>query len=219
MNQPVETNLRTYERSVGIYDKDTLRQGEERVLSLLHGRVLDLGCGTGRTTGHIAKTCDVIGIDYSPAMIRRAQERYPHIDFRVMNAVRLDLPDASFDSAYFSFNGLDYLYPLDERIGAFRQIRRVLKPGGLFMYSSHVKLGRPVSLGAVARRMYGWIHKIANGIESPYFSSSTINGILVTYCDSFSEQLQLLSDTGFMLEDFFYVKGDTEMLFIARTRP
>lgn len=50
-------------------------------------RVLDLGCGTGYLTNLIAESgADVIGIDNSETMIRKAKSAYPDIDFKVMSA-------------------------------------------------------------------------------------------------------------------------------------
>lgn len=50
-------------------------------------RILDLGCGTGYLTNLIAASgADVIGIDNSEAMIIKAKNTYPDIDFKGMSA-------------------------------------------------------------------------------------------------------------------------------------
>lgn len=106
--------------------------------TLAGARFLDIGVGTGRTTGHLAgRVADYVGIDYSPAMIERARERFPVADLRVMDARDLaGLDSGSFDIALFSFNGIDYVSPADRHrvLGA---VRRVLKVGGAFLFSSH----------------------------------------------------------------------------------
>lgn len=99
--------------------------------------VLDLGCGAGWTTAHIHKVTDrVIGTDLSEVMIEVARQKHAGIEFRVMDASRFDLPDGSFDVVVFSYNGLCYLYPEEKRTASIREIHRVLKPGGKFIFSS-----------------------------------------------------------------------------------
>jgi SAM-dependent methyltransferase len=79
----------------------------------------------------------VTAIDYSWAMIARAQRSSQTLQLVQMDAAQLAFRDASFDHALFSFNGLDYIYPYSRRIQTFLEIRRVLRPGGWLIYSSH----------------------------------------------------------------------------------
>jgi len=92
-------------------------------------RVLDLGCGTGVLTNEISGfTDEVIGIDSSPAMVKKAKELFPHLEFIVMDACSLDWKDhfdAVFSNAVFHFiKSQDIL--LDN-------IYKVLKPKGLLI--------------------------------------------------------------------------------------
>lgn len=104
-------------------------------------RVLDLGCGVGRTTRALAERgFDVIGVDISVTMVRRAREEYPDLDVRVGDATALDFPTDEFDYVLFSHGGLDYSHPERKRLEALREIRRVLKPGGLFVFAGHNSL-------------------------------------------------------------------------------
>lgn len=104
--------------------------------------ILDIGCGTGRTSIPLARMgYGVTGIDISARMLAgaRARARRDHLelDFRVMDAMRLDIPDEAFDSALFSYNGIELLPGIDGKRRAFREVRRILKPGGHFVLSSH----------------------------------------------------------------------------------
>jgi SAM-dependent methyltransferase len=146
---------------------------EEDVVSryFLPGRrVLDLGCGYGRTTVSLKRRgYDVVGVDIVDRMIESARLAHPDIDYRVMDACALDFPDESFDYVLFSFNGLDCILPESRRLKAMMEIRRVLKPGGTFVFSSHNWLpylilpnhwrsGRFLSFlrsGVLTRRWYG----------------------------------------------------------------
>lgn len=105
-------------------------------------QLIDLGCGGGRTSGSLAKAgYAVTAIDLSQPLIERARERYPGLDFRIMNAAALEFPNKSFDAALFSFNGIDGLFPLTDRLRCLAEVWRVLKPGGVFIMSTHNLLG------------------------------------------------------------------------------
>jgi SAM-dependent methyltransferase len=101
--------------------------------------ILDLGVGTGRTYPALAKRGSrYIGIDYSEAMVQASKSRFPEGDFRVADASDLSaFQDASFDVIVFSYNGIDYLHPYALREKAFSEIKRLLKPGGVLIFSSH----------------------------------------------------------------------------------
>ncbi len=139
--------------SVREYSKKYLRAGEEHVIReyMPSGSdILDLGCGAGRTTTFIhEKGCDVVGVDISGPLVDQARKNFPGIDFRVMDARKLGFKDGSFDAVFFSFNGIDNLASLSERRRAMSEIKRVLRPGGFFIYSSHNSL-------AVPRTPTGW---------------------------------------------------------------
>jgi len=101
-------------------------------------RVLDIGCGAGRTTSFLAEEgYDVVGIDLSHVLIKSAQSRFPSINFRVMDAGDLLFENDSFDAAIFSFNGLDCVAPVGTRLQILKEVLRVVKPGGRFYLSSH----------------------------------------------------------------------------------
>lgn len=101
--------------------------------------ILDVGVGAGRTTAFLAPTARrYLGIDYAAAMITACRERFPALDFKVADAADLSfLPDGGFDVAFFSFNGIDYLPGDAERVACLRELRRVTRPGGRIVISSH----------------------------------------------------------------------------------
>jgi len=101
--------------------------------------ILDLGVGGGRTTPYLSTIASrYVGLDYSEGMIQICRSKFPHLQFEIADASDLSqYEDASFDAVVFSFNGLDYLTPDEKRESCLRECQRVLKPGGVFIFSSH----------------------------------------------------------------------------------
>jgi ubiquinone/menaquinone biosynthesis C-methylase UbiE len=101
--------------------------------------VLDLGVGGGRTTSYLSKIASrYVGVDYSEAMIQACRNKFPDLHFLLADASDLSpFEDASFDAIVFSFNGLDCVVPDEKRLRCLRECRRVLRPAGVLVFSSH----------------------------------------------------------------------------------
>jgi SAM-dependent methyltransferase len=98
-------------------------------------RVLDAGCGAGRTSEWLAEQgAEVIGIDASPEMLRRARERVPAASFAVADlAEPLAFEDGSFDVAVAAL----VMHYLRDWVPTLHELRRVLRPDGAFVLSTH----------------------------------------------------------------------------------
>ena len=77
----------------------------------------------------------MVGIDINEDMVKEAKNDHPNMDIRQMDACDLKFPDESFDTVFFPFHGIDYIYP--DIYKAVSEARRVLKPEGVFIMSSH----------------------------------------------------------------------------------
>jgi trans-aconitate 2-methyltransferase len=92
-------------------------------------KILDLGCGTGQLTDKIAATgAEVVGIDRSAAMIAKAKENYPDIQFLVADGANFSFPEP-FD-AIFSNAALHWIKPPEAAIACIWQ---ALKSDGRFI--------------------------------------------------------------------------------------
>lgn len=98
-------------------------------------RVLDLACGTGLVTGYAAAKAGskgaVVGYDPTPDLLEAARNRsYGGASVALLEGYGEEMPfeDDSFDVALCS-QGLQYV---TDREKVFAEIKRVLKPGGLF---------------------------------------------------------------------------------------
>jgi SAM-dependent methyltransferase len=107
------------------------------------GRLVDLGCGSGRLAVHFAaRGFDVLGVDLSLEMLRVLQEKAQAAGVVVApllaNLCELDcLPSEQFDYALSMFSTLGMISGPDERLQALRQTLRILKPGGRFAVHAH----------------------------------------------------------------------------------
>lgn len=109
-----------------------------RVLAManlkLGDRVLDIACGTGALTYQIAEsigsTGQVTGVDINPEMLRVAAsvsgETACEIDWRECDAQKLSFDAGSFDAVFCQL-GLMFM---PDKVAAFREMLRVVKPGG-----------------------------------------------------------------------------------------
>jgi len=98
-------------------------------------RVLDVGCGSGWATRLMAEKAQrgrVVGIDIADEMIaiaREASASSSNVEFRVASAERLPFPDDEFTHAF----SMESLYYYADVLVALKEIKRVLKPEGLFV--------------------------------------------------------------------------------------
>jgi ubiquinone/menaquinone biosynthesis C-methylase UbiE len=93
--------------------------------------VLEVGCGTGNYIAEIATAigCRCTGIDPSEEMVSRARSRCPSsVTILSEAAEALSLDEASFDSVF----NVDVVHHLSDRLRAFAEAFRVLRPGAAF---------------------------------------------------------------------------------------
>jgi len=144
-------------KAVALYTSTgQLQKPEETILRLLQTelpspRILDIGVGGGRTTRYLAAWArEYVGIDYSEGMIDACREKFKNsinVRFLLCDARCMQpFTDEYFDLVVFSFNGLDYVGH-EDRIRILGEVKRVLRRGGEFMFSSHNLRSAPSLFG------------------------------------------------------------------------
>ncbi|HCL83705.1 MAG TPA: hypothetical protein DIC22_07010 [Chitinophagaceae bacterium] len=100
--------------------------------------VLEISSGTGRLTRHLRKyfplTTRLIASDISSDMLQVAREQLkdPSIEFQIADAQQLPFADGSFDLVVCQ-HGLMFL---PDKLKGFKEVFRVLKPGGRFIFAT-----------------------------------------------------------------------------------
>lgn len=190
--------------------------------------VLDLGIGTGRTTRYVAPLAGrYVGVDYSPVMVDHVGRNLPDIDVRLLDMRDLgDFATDSFDCVLALCNLLDAVSH-EDRLKTLSEIHRVLRGGGVLIFSSHNRRHRfagsaprldisrnPVTqlrnllLHARRLRRFGRLRRYRRE-ESDYALFSDIGhdfGMLHYYIDR-STQARQLEEAGFALVEAFARDG------------
>lgn len=99
--------------------------------------VLEIGSGPGEVSGFLSKHgVKCLGTDLSPQMIENAQRYFPEIQFEVQDFLNLTYAENRFAGviAYYAVVNLT----MGEIKKGFEEVMRVLKPGGLFLFTFHI---------------------------------------------------------------------------------
>jgi SAM-dependent methyltransferase len=117
------------------FDREQLVRFAEETAG--RGQVCDMGCGPGQVARYLHDAgAEVFGLDLSPRTVELARRLNPDVSFREANMLALDLPDgalAGIAAFYAIVNIPEELLP-----SAFREMHRVLQPGGLLLLAFHV---------------------------------------------------------------------------------
>jgi ubiquinone/menaquinone biosynthesis C-methylase UbiE len=101
------------------------------------GEVCDMGCGPGHVARYLRDAgATVFGLDLSAGMLEQARRLNPDILFREGNMMALDLPDETLAGiiAFYSIVNI----PREFLPVVFREMARVLQPGGQLFLAFHI---------------------------------------------------------------------------------
>ena len=157
--------------------------------------VLEIACGGGQSAVHVAERgARVTGVDFSSEQLTHArafaQSKKVQVRFIESNVEDLSmLADSSFDIA-FSAYALGFVEDIH---GTFGEIRRVLRPGGLFAFSW-------------ASPMFAITRDGTLDLKRSYFDRSPIvftdqNGTEVDFHRTYGDWLRALTEAGLVVTD------------------
>ena len=146
---PNDSDVGRFGRWAPTYERSTMQRWlfgpvHARMLDLLTasgpsmspGRVVDVGCGTGRLLRTVAERwpqAELIGVDAAAGMVAQARRLNPKARFENAVAESLPLPDASADLVLSS---ISFHHWADQAKGVV-EVGRILRPGGWFCLADH----------------------------------------------------------------------------------
>ena len=144
--------------------------------------ILDAGCGTGGLMERLSRFGQVVGVDYNDEAIRYARKR--GLTIRKASLTKLPFKNNHFDLVIC----IDVIYHrgVGDDVAATREIRRVLKPGGILIlrvpankfllsaHDRHVHTARRYSKGELAEKikLAGLVVRQISYVHSPIFLAS-----------------------------------------------
>src|SRR5437660_5923537 len=108
--------------------------------------VLEVGIGTGLNMPLYPWSCHLTGIDLSQEMLDKAVERVqslamPNVVLKVMDATSMDFGENEFDKAVATYT----ISAVPDPVAVLREMRRVVKPGGIIVILNHFRSQRRVT--------------------------------------------------------------------------
>jgi SAM-dependent methyltransferase len=147
MNEPTNSIRESYDRLAEEYarriadelqhkplDRERLDRFAQQTTG--RGEVCDMGCGPGHVARYLRDAgASVFGLDLSPGMLEQARKLNPDISFREGNMLALDILDGAL-AGIAAFYAIVNIPKLSLPV-VFREIQRVLQPGGLLLLAFH----------------------------------------------------------------------------------
>ena len=118
---------RDYDRMNHLMTAGLDRRWRKSAVQGLHGKVLDVACGTGDMAVELLRQgCSVTGVDLSKEMMAIAKQKAPQAEYSLADVERLPFGEASFDAVTCAFGVRNFVH-LEQGLS---EMLRVLKPGG-----------------------------------------------------------------------------------------
>lgn len=142
-------------RLVGCNDYSTLAQLKQSLFADVQGKVLEIGPGAGVNLEYYPANVHWIGIEPNPFMHSYLEQEAARQELRMIeikggSAARIEVEDSSIDAVVSTY----VLCSVSNLAAVLQEVRRVLKPGGRFLFVEHV-----------AAECGTWKRRLQDGIE------------------------------------------------------
>jgi ubiquinone/menaquinone biosynthesis C-methylase UbiE len=129
-----------YDAMMAVAEATGFSAWRRALVRVARGRVLDIGCGTGRNLPHYSPHIEVVGADVRVELLLAARKRSPEKPLILASAEALPFASETFDTVV---SGLVFCSVPDPLQG-LREVRRVLRPEGKLRMLEHVRSTVPL---------------------------------------------------------------------------
>lgn len=173
----------TYDFQMRRAEKAGLRERRKSLLAGAHGDVLEIGAGTGANLAHYPPAVQTLTvIDPERAMVRRLERRV-RAQARLVTVLCAPAEDLPFNDDVFDVViSTLVLCTVQDQPRALREIRRVLRPGGMLLFFEHVRSADP----RIARKQD---------------RMNRINRVVMRGCNCNRPTLETIQTAGFIVAD------------------
>jgi len=109
------------------------------LIGTVSGKVLEVGVGTGKNLPYYPPGTELTGVDISPKMLKRAQDKAEvlgiKVNLSVMDIEEMTFPDESFDYVVSTF----VFCSVPDPLRGLQEVRRVLRKQGTALFLEHVR--------------------------------------------------------------------------------
>lgn len=150
-----DKKAKSYDRMMAIMEIAGMEKWRKVLVSKANGLVLEAGVGTGANLSHYPPDLKVIGVDFSPKMLKIAEAKLANtraeIKLQIADIQELPFPDNMFDTVITAC----VFCSVPDPIQGFRELRRVVKPEGNLYMLEHVR-----SEGALLGPLMDWVNPL-----------------------------------------------------------
>ncbi len=153
MDKHSDTIRKRYNRVSSIYDmmdRMIKEKWREDLLSTLSGKILEIGVGTGANFPFYSKEAEVIGIDFSEGMLKKAKNRLEKHSYKAsIQVLKMDAQDMVFSDGEFDYVVTSCVFcSVPDPVKGMKEMRRVCRKDGQILMLEHMRSSNPV-LGSI----------------------------------------------------------------------
>ena len=164
----------TYDWMLAPMEKMTVGKWRKKLCSQAKGLVLEAGVGTGANLPYYPADITVIGVDFSPKMLAKAQKKLPYtkaqVELKLADIQDLPFPDHTFDTVITAC----VFCSVPDPIQGLKELRRVTKPTGQLFFLEHLRSNKKI-LGAAM----DWLNPYTQRLTGTNINRRTENNIVL----------------------------------------